>query len=159
MLHKLLSIKWLIKETLWIELISSYRALLLIQLMIWRVHAQVINSMIWYLFLWIGIKSVLYFIPTYTLVDIFQLFHSWFLVSVFFIFITVDFVINNFSFFTIYFLALSLGIESLLVTMTALQTHVPSENNKNNLALVRAMSLTLASMGMTINRAMVRKKI
>ena len=39
--------------------------------------------------------------------------------------------------------------------MAYLQHTAPTEGNKENLSLVRGMSLTLASMGMTINRAMV----
>ena len=39
--------------------------------------------------------------------------------------------------------------------MAYLQHTAPTEGNKQNLSLVRGMSLTLASMGMTINRAMV----
>lgn len=61
----------------------------------------------------------------------------------------------SFLFSSSIFLALSLGIESLLTSMTAVQQTGPTQENKDNLSLVRGMSLTLASMGMTINRAMV----
>ena len=64
-------------------------------------------------------------------------------------------VISSSSLFTCLFVALTLGIESLLKSMAYLQHTAPTEGNKENLSLVRGMSLTLASMGMTINRAMV----
>lgn len=52
--------------------------------------------------------------------------------------------------------ALSLGIESLLHTMTSQKDLDPSPFNTSNLDLVNSLSQTVAIMDMSINRAMVR---